>query len=1578
MQALCSVTLVLAIFALVQERADAHGALVSVNSLPMKMGQGGDNGKYGSRNFRARTFHQGQLREWDPYSLAGQGGRNDPITEPTPESWLDIPCGEPGQTTHNIQYSTMNKGDGVSWTIPGSYAQEIEFNVQITANHGGIFEFRYYCADGNSDSDNLSYLHFYDVDPTHATKTSCFAANPESNIFYENTCYKPRVLNRVAPTGADQTFMSSRPEHFILSQKETCWDNRVSGTGSDLVFGIKYQLPDMTCDHMIIQWWWQTSNNCYFKGWKDAKDLNSFPCDLADWPNWSLGECTPGGTKASGGEQFVNCMDLKIGSATTPSPSPPSPSPSPIPVPAPSPVPNPTPTPNVDGGWSEWGTCSKACGGGVQKRSCSNPAPSGSGSWCSGSDSRDCNCDACPTAVDGGWTAWSACSQACGGGVQSRACTNPEPAGTGAACVGDSQRYCNEDACPNPTPAPPPPTPTPGSSAVAPVVHGYVENWASGYFPVNTALLEPYTAIFYSFLTLDSAPNAESPRDVQWDGTALYETMTLANIMDVMENTDPAWRNNYNWQKQKIKGLMDWCASTNRKFIWAIGGWSDLKRTIADNQIDDFVGKVVDLLKTHGGDGIDFDWEHLSDAKNSDAALYSQQRLIVGKTIKALRVAFDADSDLRNKWIVYTPRYNGCFPTTGSAYNQNNFKTDGESLDIATYLTSDQGYKGSYGDGTGGLQAIDYVHFMMYDIAADEGFTDTTTKYFIDAHYDAVIASCVAAGFASSQLVMGYEPGVQAYTGVWGGMTRDKAQATRMRSCTAGAMFWAANDQKTRFGDATNLGQNSAELAAYVKAFSDTSVGTTCGQVGRRALRGEGDARFLDSNRGTTTQRCGAGWSDANSNCHKDCRFKEDCEYLGSSDANCYHSLRDICGDSPNPTPAPSPTPTPGPTPNPTPTPDPDTPDTAPTYGPCSSCSEGSTGDRCRGTFGNGPTYPCYPNINGVDGKCWAGTTPCSATDPTEPAPAPAPAPPAQSCSSPGPSPPSPGPSPPSPGPSPPANDDCVSKLTPSSEANPQYFFTECPETINANECRTAMQTILGKNPAAKLCPHNTGAANDGASWCPVRGFSQSCWGFVGTGGDSGPNACTTGADAFAAAFMRNAQTEDEKRSCAVVTAVMSHEGGFSPTAKSWDMFCNGGTTGAVGLFQYDFASGLNPMPAGVNAQFEQFFRGTRGPTLAGLSRFWMACNARISGATAASMADYNDIAVPACRRAGAPSDQKSPSDMSCNFAGDNSSPSPSPSPSPGTSAIRCGTTWADANSYCRDTCSTKADCPRNMNCWADVSASGCSAVPAPTPDTPAPTPPSPSPTPGSSPTPSPSGECTGCFTGSSGPCKAPHNNVCYAYTDGTTTCPAGTRSCGNVVVSDTIVASMSVFSCDETEKASIGNAMKRAAASTTGIAASYFKTDEITCDTSGGRRGRALATTSVTWKYVCEMSPDDVVNQGTSATSIQSSLTAMATTSKSTFASALATEAEAEGLESQDSSTISASMSSSGVEIESGADVSGESSGSSNDVGIIVGAIVGILAVIGALALVYVYFRKGTKGGVTGGQGGSEMTASH
>lgn len=49
--------------------------------------------------------------------------------------------------------------------------------------------------------------------------------------------------------------------------------------------------------------------------------------------------------------------------------------------------------------------------------------------------------------VNGGWSAWSACSAACGDGTQTRTCTNPAPANGGAACTGLSTQTCNTGAC---------------------------------------------------------------------------------------------------------------------------------------------------------------------------------------------------------------------------------------------------------------------------------------------------------------------------------------------------------------------------------------------------------------------------------------------------------------------------------------------------------------------------------------------------------------------------------------------------------------------------------------------------------------------------------------------------------------------------------------------------------------------------------------------------------------------------------------------------------------------------------------------------------------------------------------------------------------------------------------------------------------------------------------------------------------------------------------------------------------------------------------------------------------------------
>ncbi len=51
------------------------------------------------------------------------------------------------------------------------------------------------------------------------------------------------------------------------------------------------------------------------------------------------------------------------------------------------------------------------------------------------------------TTMDGGWSAWSACSLACGSGTQTRSCTNPSPSGGGATCSGVTVQSCNTQIC---------------------------------------------------------------------------------------------------------------------------------------------------------------------------------------------------------------------------------------------------------------------------------------------------------------------------------------------------------------------------------------------------------------------------------------------------------------------------------------------------------------------------------------------------------------------------------------------------------------------------------------------------------------------------------------------------------------------------------------------------------------------------------------------------------------------------------------------------------------------------------------------------------------------------------------------------------------------------------------------------------------------------------------------------------------------------------------------------------------------------------------------------------------------------
>ena len=66
-----------------------------------------------------------------------------------------------------------------------------------------------------------------------------------------------------------------------------------------------------------------------------------------------------------------------------------------------------------------------------------------------------------------------------------------------------------------------------------------------------------------------------------------------------------------------------------------------LKKTIADDQVDTLVAMLVELLETVGGDGIDFDWEHLSEYKGVDDCVEIKQ--CVGCTRRFFTKSFLGD-----------------------------------------------------------------------------------------------------------------------------------------------------------------------------------------------------------------------------------------------------------------------------------------------------------------------------------------------------------------------------------------------------------------------------------------------------------------------------------------------------------------------------------------------------------------------------------------------------------------------------------------------------------------------------------------------------------------------------------------------------------------------------------------------------------------------------------------------------------------------------------------------------------------------------------------------------------------------
>ncbi|CAF2496701.1 unnamed protein product [Rotaria sp. Silwood2] len=110
----------------------------------------------------------------------------------------------------------------------------------------------------------------------------------------------------------------------------------------------------------------------------------------------------------------------------------------------------------VHGGWSpwsDWSICPKTCGKSFRSRTrtCTNPEPKNNGRLCIGTEREE---ELCPEIVCSGqslrlssWTDWDSCSKTCGGGIQKRRRTCLIKEDKCSECL-EETRVCNESPCP--------------------------------------------------------------------------------------------------------------------------------------------------------------------------------------------------------------------------------------------------------------------------------------------------------------------------------------------------------------------------------------------------------------------------------------------------------------------------------------------------------------------------------------------------------------------------------------------------------------------------------------------------------------------------------------------------------------------------------------------------------------------------------------------------------------------------------------------------------------------------------------------------------------------------------------------------------------------------------------------------------------------------------------------------------------------------------------------------------------------------------------------------------------------------
>lgn len=338
-------------------------------------------------------------------------------------------------------------------------------------------------------------------------------------------------------------------------------------------------------------------------------------------------------------------------------------------------------------------------------------------------------------------------------------------------------------------------------------IGGYWENWNPAIMPGKGMISDPayykndlanLTHVYYSFLTLAKNPSPDSPPQEYWDGEGLYESMTAEDVMTVMTKTDPLWNNPGEWQRKKIDALLRQTQNQGGKFIWAIGGWSDLTKTLKSTQIGNFTNRCVKLLQSVG-DGIDFDWEHLS----ASGGIVEEQRNNFADVLLSLRNGLDG-AGLGDKEIIYTTRFNAFWDSSNRPAGYKAFNSDTEGLSIEKRLKE---------FGSSLRNVVNKVQIMMYDVPPSDlnapgGFTLLNYRNVLNAFEQY---------FDKHQIVMGFEPGYQAAGGKWEGMAVDQQVIDYIYdNGYGGIMFWAMN-QPVIAPSLEVTGENARLLAEYAK-----------------------------------------------------------------------------------------------------------------------------------------------------------------------------------------------------------------------------------------------------------------------------------------------------------------------------------------------------------------------------------------------------------------------------------------------------------------------------------------------------------------------------------------------------------------------------------------------------------------------------------------------------------------------------------------------------------------------------------------------------------------------------------------